>query len=96
MIGPNTDLPRLESEIVPALMALDLDWAREWLPGGHQARTEALLASMHKTRYELADFPAEVRHASGHWLRENGFRRATGAELLPEGVLPCRMTGGAQ
>lgn len=69
-----------------ALISLDLDWARTQIPDA--AGDYALLASMHKARYECCDIPAELRHASGHWLRERGMGRFTGKALLPEGELP--------
>ena len=43
---------------------------------------------MHKSRYDCTAIPAELRHASGNWLREKGYNRMTGTPLLPEGELP--------
>lgn len=69
-----------------ALIGLDLDYARELFPAA--SSNQVLLASMHKARYEIPAIPAELRHASGNWLREHGFGRFDGSGLLPEGLLP--------
>jgi hypothetical protein len=70
-----------------ALRTLDMDWARRQLPGASD--DEVRLLSMHKARYELKQLEPEYRHASGAWLRERGYRRFDGTELLPDGELPA-------
>lgn len=68
-----------------ALASLDMDYARRMMP---DAEDDVRLAAMHKARYECTGLAAELRHASGHWLRERELGRMTFAPLLPEGELP--------
>lgn len=68
-----------------ALLELDMDYARQMMPG---TSDEVRRLAMHKARYECTALPREVRHQSGEWLRAGGYRRLTGDELLPEGALP--------
>lgn len=68
-----------------ALSSLNLDWARSVIPG---ADSEALLCAMHKARYECSAIAKELRHESGAWLKDRGFKRLGGFELLDEGILP--------
>lgn len=70
-----------------ALIALDIGWARKFMPGA--SSDDVRLMAMHKARYELPHLPAEVRHASSDWLRARGHGRMNGAPLLPEGRLPA-------
>ena len=68
---------------------LDVEGARKLHPGGYYADPDStVLIALHKARYELLHMPAELRHASGAWLRERGYGRMTGGPLLPEGQLP--------
>lgn len=68
-----------------ALIDLDLEYARKMIPGARD--DDVLLMSMHKARYSVTTIPAELRHASGAWLRERGLGAMSGP-LLPEGELP--------
>jgi len=74
-------------ERAAALVALDLDYARRLMPDA--SSDEVRLAAMHKARYETTTIARELRHASGAWLRENGYLRFGGLPLLPEGELPA-------
>ena len=76
-----------------ALVSLDIDYARRMLPNA--TSDQVLLAAMHKARYECTVIASELRHSSGHWLRERGMGRMTGGDLLPEGCLPLGVTGPA-
>ena len=49
---------------------------------------EVILIGLHKSRYMCTAIAPELRHASGAWLRERGYRQANGLPLLPEGDLP--------
>ena len=69
-----------------ALIALDMEWARKVMPDA--SNDHVRLMAMHKGRYECGDMDNAVRHASREWLRQHGYGRMTGDELLPEGVLP--------
>lgn len=69
-----------------ALINLDMDWARRTMPDASDDIVR--LMAMHKARYEATTIPAELRHASGQWLRERNLKRFGGSDLLPEGVLP--------
>lgn len=69
-----------------ALLALDLDAIRNQL--GRPASDEMCLLVAHKARYEAIRLPAEARLQSAAWLRERGYKRMTGTDLLPEGELP--------
>ena len=69
-----------------ALLALDFDFIRYLI--GRPASDEMCLLVAHKARYEAVRLPAEARHQSAAWLRERGYGRMTGTELLPEGELP--------
>lgn len=68
-----------------ALIAMDIDYFMRACPGAPRYQVEV---AAHKARYECVQIPAEFRHASGAWLRERGYGRMTGEELLPEGQLP--------
>lgn len=80
-------------ESTEALMRLDLEWCRNHArleaaaAGRPMPSDEVLLISMHKARYEATEISDDLRHASGHWLRERGFGRRSGG-LLPPGELP--------
>jgi hypothetical protein len=69
-----------------ALLKLDLDHIRNQL--GRPASDEMCLLVAHKARYEAVRLPVEARLESARWLRERGYKRMTGTELLPEGQLP--------
>jgi hypothetical protein len=69
-----------------ALMTLDMEYARRFMPGASSDFVR--LAAMHKVRYEITTMPRELRHESGAWLREMGYGRQCGLDLLPEGQLP--------
>ena len=69
-----------------ALLDMDMDFIRNQL-GVHVSDDMCLLVA-HKARYECVRLPAEARHESARWLREKGYRRMTGDELLPAGELP--------
>lgn len=69
-----------------ALAALDIEWGRQLVPAG--TSDEVILIALHKARYDCTDIAAEQRHQSGDWLRQHGYRRMDGTELLPEGELP--------
>lgn len=73
------------AERTRALIALDMDYVRKMLP---LISEHGRLIGMHKARYEATDIPAELRHASGLWLRERNYSRMGGLPLLPEGELP--------
>lgn len=77
-----------EAEMRAALCRMDLAWARQQIPPGHNPSNETLTLSLHKARYGCSLVPRELRHASGHWLRERGFTGFMGEPLLPEGELP--------
>jgi hypothetical protein len=68
-----------------ALSELDMDWARQRMPG---ASDEVCLMSMHKSRYACTQIAPELRHVSAEWLRERGLAGADGNPLLPAGELP--------
>jgi hypothetical protein len=69
-----------------ALRTLDMGYARALLP--HASSDEVRLMALHKARYECKDIEAELRHASGAWLRERAMGRLSGTPLLPVGELP--------
>lgn len=69
-----------------ALANLDMEYARRMIPLA--SSDEVRLIAMHKARYEAASLAPELRHESGQWLRERGYKRGTGGDLLPEGRLP--------
>ena len=46
------------------------------------------LNALHKVRYEHADVPAEMRHASRDWLQAHGHDRIHGLQWPPLGTLP--------
>lgn len=81
----NRDVDDWVKERDDALTALDLDWARKQAPG---LRTESLLCGMHKARYEATRIAPELRHASRHWLEENGYHRLNSLPWPPQGELP--------
>jgi len=83
---PNT-FKELINEKNKALCELDMVYARDLLPSA--SCDYSRLASLHKARYECVEIPRELRHESGLWLKENNFKRMTGEEILPEGVLPA-------
>lgn len=68
------------------LIALDLSWARNKF--GEGVSDLALLAFMHKARYNIPSIPEALRHESGAWLREFELTDFDGAPLLPRGQLP--------
>ena len=68
------------------LLELDMKWARSQCPDNFD--DEALLLGMHKIRYDKITLPDEARLISGEWLRERGYRRMMGNDLLPPGELP--------
>lgn len=74
------------AEYIRAISNLDVDWARKTIRPElrHVASREALLMGLHLARYSNALFAAELRHASGAYLRANGYE----GPLLPEGQLP--------
>jgi hypothetical protein len=67
------------------LRELDVRSAKGAMPGASD--DEVVLIALHKARYDCVDIEAELRHASGAWLRERGFGRMHGP-LLTEGELP--------
>lgn len=69
-----------------ALRTLDMDFARKLMPGA--SSDEVRLMALHKARYETTSMEPALRHASRAWLAERGYKRLTGTDLLPEGVLP--------
>lgn len=69
-----------------ALSELDMEWARRKMP--EATNDHIRLLAMHKSRYECLHIDAQLRHDSGKWLKENGYKRMFGMELLPEGELP--------
>lgn len=71
-----------------ALSNMDLAWARKNVLTEPQYSDAVLIIGMHKARYECVQIVAELRHISGAWLRENGYKRLYGLDLLPEGELP--------
>lgn len=73
------------NEKLRILMSLDVDAAMPYVPG---VSRDGCLAGLHKLRYECPEIPAELRHASGEWLRANGYSRIQGRPLLPLGELP--------
>lgn len=89
LIALNPDDPLRESKI-KALIALDIPAARCLAenPGGLGVSDETALLSLHQMRYECTVLDAELRHASAHWLHENGYTRLYGYPLLDEGGLP--------
>ena len=70
-----------------ALAALDMDWARQMMPTA--SNDHVRLTAMHKARYECTDLAAEQRYQSSDWLRQHGYGRMDGTELLAEGELPA-------
>lgn len=68
-----------------ALIALDEAYVSERFP---DCPPDMRLTVLHKARYECTTIPPELRHESGAWLREKGYKRITGDEVLPEGELP--------
>jgi hypothetical protein len=71
-----------------ALIALDMTWARNVSPFHVYFDDLALLAGMHKVRYNIVTIPEALRHESAAWLRANGFSDIKGLPLLPPGQLP--------
>lgn len=73
-----------------ALLNMDVDWAMKQIaeiyPGG--ISKEALVAGMHKARYECAELPDAPRLESGEWLRMRGLKMLDGGNILPSGQLP--------
>jgi hypothetical protein len=80
------DLESLQRERHAALIALDLGWARQQAYGPVDGF--ALLAGMHKARYNIPSIPAALRHESAAWLRARGLSDIHGVPLLPPGQLP--------
>jgi hypothetical protein len=68
------------------LRELDVKSAKGAMPGA--SSDEVVLIALHKARYECTDIEADLRHASGTWLRQHGFECMHGP-LLPEGELPA-------
>lgn len=56
-----------------ALETLDMAYARRNFPGA--SSDEVLLLAMHKARYECTDVAANLRRASGAWLKKHGYKR---------------------
>jgi len=79
-----------EAEQLRACKMLDIEWCKQQAinDGRQPPDDDVILIALHKSRYEWPDVPAELRHASGHWLRENRYKRLFGADVLPEGELP--------
>ena len=79
-------------EQAQALERLDMEWAIAQLPESRRPRDElgrfAVLAGLHKARYELAPVAAQSRHESREWLEKNGFTRFQNRPWPPKGVLP--------
>lgn len=69
-----------------ALINMDLVYLRRMFPDA--MNDHVLEAAAHKARYEIKRLDPKLRHESGAWLRQHGYRRAYGMELLPEGELP--------
>lgn len=80
-----TALERWRQQRNQHLLDLDMEWARQQVPG---ISDEAQLIGMHKARVECVDLPAEARLLSVEWLREHGFKRSGGLDLPPPGELP--------
>jgi len=68
-----------------ALVALDMDWARDRMPGS--TTDEIRLMAMHKARYECTGIADDLRHDSRKWLQERGFQRLVD-DFLPGEELP--------
>lgn len=71
-----------------ALIAMDVERMRKLMGMPEHARPLALLAGMHKARYNIPSIPAELRHESAAWLRAHGLTDIHGIPLLPPGQLP--------
>ena len=69
-----------------AFATLDMDYARRVMPAATDDSVR--LMALHKARYDCADLAPELRHASGHWLRERGLGSTMGP-LLREGEIPA-------
>jgi hypothetical protein len=80
------DMKRWLRERDVALITLDMEWARNAM--GRDICDAALLAGMHKARYNIPGLPDAVRHRSAEWLRERGLPDINGVPLLPPGQLP--------
>lgn len=84
--GPLTEVEDFVRERNRALTELDMDYARRMLPDA--SNDEVRMIAMHKARYDCTQIANDLRHASGAWLRERGYKRLGGIPLLPEGELP--------
>lgn len=67
------------------LIELDLLAAAKIMP---DTSDDVRIVAMHKARYECTSIDDPSRHKSGEWLRERGYGRMYGMELLPKGELP--------
>lgn len=67
-----------------ALVNLDIAWARSQLRIADGCSDELILISLHKARYECTAIDDLLRHQSGQWLRDRGFKRLYGQEFEPE------------
>lgn len=52
------------------------------------ADDEDIKAYIHACRYEFVGYSVKERVISGEWLRDNGYGRLFGRDLLPQGELP--------
>lgn len=68
-----------------AFESLNIDWAIRQAP--YMSREVAEIA-LHKGRYECVTMPPALRHESAMWLRERGFKRMSGDEILSDDELP--------
>jgi len=69
-----------------ALADLDLDYAKKATGSDNE---EVLLVALHKARYECVQLEDDLRNFSALWLRQHGYKRADGSDLLPSGELPA-------
>jgi hypothetical protein len=68
-----------------ALADLDLEYAKEVTGSDNE---EILLMALHKARYECVQLDDDLRNFSALWLRQHGYKRDDGSDLLPHGELP--------
>lgn len=79
-----SELESFLAERNKALADLDMAYARRMFPNA--SSDEVLLITLHMARLECTQLPTELRHASGRWLAEHGYRGMNGVPY--EGLLP--------
>ena len=85
MNDAGTELEEFLRERNAALIALDENYVARKIP---KAPADMRLLILHKSRYCCTAIPNELRHESGRWLRERGYKQMSAEAILPDGELP--------